>query len=129
MQKKTRVLMVDDARDLLDLYRRVISAQPDMECVEALDSTIGLEEALERSQADVAVIDLTGTGRDGFLAIGAAATARPSCRIIAFSGYDDQATREQARRAGAWTLVSKLDAPAKLLEEIRRAGSAPDPTA
>ena len=69
------------------------------------------------------MVDLVTGGRDAMEAIAAAVDVHPDCRIIVFSGHDDPTTRDNAARAGAWTLVSKHDAPMTLIHEIRRAGA------
>jgi DNA-binding NarL/FixJ family response regulator len=99
----------------------MINRENDLECVDARESTVGLEAAIEQHLADVAVIDLVGPGRDALEAIRSTAAMHPRCRLIAFSGHDDTQTRDEAARAGAWSLVSKHDHPTRLLEEIRRA--------
>jgi DNA-binding NarL/FixJ family response regulator len=115
---------VDDSADIADLYQRLINRQEDMECVGTMESTVGLEEAIGRSGAEVAVVDLVAKGRDSMEAIGASVDVHPDCRVIVFSGHDDPATREEAARAGAWSLVSKHDEPMSLIREIRRAVAA-----
>lgn len=120
MTCRARVLLVDDSEDIRDLYRRLIEKQSDLECVAAMESTVGLEDAVKRTNADVAVIDLVGPGRDALEAIRSVSVACPRCRIIAFSGHDDDTTRDHALQAGAWSLVSKHDDAMTLLDEIRR---------
>ena len=118
---KARVYLVDDSADIRDVYQRMINRQSDLECVGAAESTVGLEEAVRRAGAEVAVIDLVGPDRDALEAIRATAAAAPGCRIIAFSGHDDRETRERATEAGAWGLVSKNQPPMALIEAIRSA--------
>lgn len=118
-----RVLFIDDSKDIRDLYRRLLSREPDLECVATLESTVGLEETIQRTDAQVAVVDLVAPGRDSLDAIRSAAPAFPDCRIIAFSGHDDDATRHAALEAGAWALVSKHQHPLSLIGEIRRVRS------
>ena len=113
------VLVVDDSEDLLDMLRRLIDRQADMRCVCVLESTVGLEDAIAEHSPDVAVVDLVGPGRDAIEGIRSASEKHPSCRIIAFSGHDDQDTIARASDAGAWLLVSKHGDPAHLLEAIR----------
>lgn len=120
MTHRTRVLIVDDSEDILYLYRRLINSQPDMECVATLESTVGLEACAQEHRAEVAVVDLIGPDRSAIEAIRSLSKEHPACRVIAFSGHDDQATCDLALDAGAWTLVSKNDHPTKLLEEIRK---------
>jgi DNA-binding NarL/FixJ family response regulator len=125
MSQRTRVLIVDDSEDILDVYRRLIDTQPDLQCVAALESTVGVEDRAVEHRADIAVIDLIGPDRSAIDAIRGMAAQCPECRVIAFSGMDDEATCDQAFEAGAWSLVSKNDHPMRLLEEIRRVVSLP----
>ena len=118
--RRTRVLLVDDSADIRDLYRRLIEKSDDLQCVESLDSTADLEAAVERSGADVAIVDLIGTGRDPVEAVRSTVSKHPACRIIVFSGHDDEMTRREILQAGATSLVSKYGDVGALLEEIRR---------
>ncbi|MGH7133729.1 MAG: response regulator [Phycisphaerales bacterium] len=120
MARKIRILFVDDSADIIDLYQRLINRTDDLECIGTMESTAGMEAAIHNTLADVAVVDLVGTGRDAFEAIRAAAAACPQCRIIVFSGHDDPDTRAQAKNAGACSLVSKTDHHLTLINEIRR---------
>lgn len=119
-----RVLFVDDSSDIRELYEQIINLEHGLRCVGTLESTVGLEIAIRSTGANVAVIDLVGPGRDAIEAIRAAAGEFPDCRIIAFSGHDDDQTRDLAIDAGAWTLVSKNAPPLALIEEIRQIAAA-----
>jgi len=122
---RTRVLLVDDSRELTGALVRFVAMHPDLECVGELNCADGLVEEVVRRCAEVVVLDLTMPGDCPMGAIRALAARFPSCRVIAHSGYTDPATREEARRAGAWELVGKGD-PRDLLVVIRRAAqSAP----
>jgi DNA-binding NarL/FixJ family response regulator len=120
MPNPTRVLLVDDSADIRDLYQRVLNKTEDLRCVGTLESAVGLEASVQETRAEIAVVDLVRAGRDPFEAIRSTALACPDCRIIAFTGYDDGATRDQVFQAGAWSLVSKHEQPGALVEEIRR---------
>ncbi len=122
---RTRVLLVDDSRDVTGALARFVAMHADLECVGELDCAEGLVEEVVQRRPDVVVLDLTMPGACPLGTIRALAARVPSCRVIAHSGYDDPNTREEARRAGAWELVGKRD-PADLLVVIRRAAqSAP----
>jgi len=75
------------------------------------------------------VLDLTMPGPDPVEAIRVLAERAPSCRVIAFSGYDDPETKDEVCRAGAWGLVSKHGEPRDLLRAIRLAREASPPQA
>ncbi|HYE03070.1 MAG TPA: response regulator transcription factor [Phycisphaerales bacterium] len=115
-----RVILVDDSPDITGLYRRLVDSEPDMCCVGTLGSATGLEQLARGSGADVVVVDLSMPGPEPLEAIRALVEQSPGCRVVAFSGYDDEQTASAAYSAGAWGLVSKHDSPEALLVAIRR---------
>ncbi len=122
---RARVLCIDDAPDITEMLARLIRREPDLDDAGALDSVDGLVAEVERRGATIVVIDLSIPGGEPLKAIRELTARAPSCRIIAYSGYDDPETREAARRAGAWELVSKAIDPREVVRVIRRAASAP----
>lgn len=120
MSTKTRVLLVDDAAEVADVYSRLLNRSADLECVGTRDTADELEAAIAALAPDVLVIDLTMPGRPPLEAIASVAARFPACCILAFSGHDDPQTRERVLDAGAWALVAKDYDPKRLLEEIRR---------
>ncbi len=117
---RTRVLCIDDSPDTIEVLARLVGGTPDMVSVGTLGSTERITEEVILRRADVAVLDLTMPGFAPLEAIGLLAERAPQCRVIAFSGYDDPGTREAARRAGAWELVSKRGEPTDIIDAIRR---------
>ena len=122
---RTRVLCVDDSPDMADMLERLIGSAADMVSVGTLGNAVRICEEVISRRADVVVLDLTMPGPDPLAAIALLAERAPLCRVIAFSGYDDRATREAARRAGAWELVSKSGEPTDIVCAIRRVASGP----
>lgn len=123
---RTRVLCVDDSKDTVDMLARLVGGQPDMVSVGELDCADRIAEEAILRRADVVVLDLTMPGPPPLAAIGLLAERAPRCRVIAFSGYDDPGTREAARCAGAWELVSKGGEPTDIIWAIRRVASRQD---
>ncbi|MDZ4830020.1 MAG: response regulator transcription factor [Phycisphaerae bacterium] len=117
---RTRVLCVDDSADMSEMLALFIRRQPDMEDAGVLGSAEGIVDEVIRCRAAVVVLDLTMPGPSPLEAIRELRNQVPSCRVIAFSGYDDQDTRESAQRAGAWELVSKHGDLSDILKAIRR---------
>jgi len=110
------------------MLARLIRDQPDLEDAGVLDRAEGLVDEVLGQRADVVVLDLTMPGPDPMGAIRALALRVPSCRVIAFSGYDDPEMKDEVRCAGAWGLVSKNGQPADIIRAIRSAGGeAPPP--
>jgi len=115
-----RVLCVDDSRDIGALCRRLVDAEPDMECVGVLESADALVETVLANGPSVVLLDLTMPGKDPLMAIREVAAAAPACRVLAFSGYDGPARIDNIIDLGAWGLVSKDSEPATIVEAIRR---------
>lgn len=118
---RVRVLCVDDSPDIARMLARIIGGEPDLEDAGVLHSAQGIVDKVLRRRVDVVVLDLTMPGPDPIAAIRALAERVPACRVIAFSGYDDDQTRDEVRRAGAWGLVSKSGEPGDIVTAIRRA--------
>ncbi len=126
--RRTRVLCVDDSQDVGEMLARLIRKQPDLDDAGVLDRAEGLVDEVIGRKVDVVVLDLSMPGPDPIEAIRALAQHVPSCRVIAFSGYDDSGTKDEVCRAGAWGLVSKNSQPADILRAIRDPGGAPLPS-
>lgn len=124
MSERIRVLIADDSPDIVELYEQLINGQDDLQCVIALNSARDLECAMEEYRPDAAVIDLTMPGPTPLTVVAALAPKYPHCHFVAYSGYDDSATRTRALAAGCVSVVSKGAHPLKLIEEIRRLSSA-----
>jgi len=121
----TRVMYVDDSADIIDMLAMLTQGQADLEMVGALCSSKGIvEEALHR-RAGVLVMDLTIPGELPLEAIRALTNQAPMCRVIAYSGYDDEKTKDAALLAGAWAFVAKRGDPNDIIKAIRRVASEP----
>lgn len=118
---RLRVLCVDDSPEIARMLARLLRDQDDMESLGVLSSTDGVVDAVARKMAQVLVLDLSMPGMPPLQAIKAVTKEVPSCRVLAYTGYDDPGTRCQARAAGACDLVSKRGDPQDIIHAIRRA--------
>lgn len=71
------------------------------------------------SEPQVILCDLTMPGRDPLEAITELKRIAPHIRIIAFSGYDDQAMQLRARQAGADGFLAKQADVEQICQAIR----------
>jgi DNA-binding NarL/FixJ family response regulator len=69
---------------------------------------------------DIVLMDVTMPGMNGLEATHIIRAEIPSCRVIMVSQHDSQAFMREALRAGASGYVTKSDATADLITEIRR---------
>jgi DNA-binding NarL/FixJ family response regulator len=115
-----KVLVVDDSAAISELYALVIDRTDGLECVGTLASADDLVAEVARLRPDVVLLDLTMPGKDPLAALAELEAAPHQARVIAFSGYDDDATVESVISAGAWGLVSKQEPPTSVIEAVRR---------
>ncbi len=104
---RTRVLLVDDSRDVNGALAMFFATHSNLGCVGELDCADGLVEEVVQRRPGVVVLGLTMPGDCSLGAIRALAALVTSRRVIAHSGFTDPATRKEVRRAGAWKLVGK----------------------
>lgn len=118
MTAPLRVLVLDDAVDLVWALQELLQRDPRFTVTGSRSSADRVLEAVEEAQPDVVVIDLTMPGRPPLQAIKMVSEKAPRCHVVAYTGYDDSATREAAFRAGVRAFVSKEVEPIELLEKI-----------
>jgi DNA-binding NarL/FixJ family response regulator len=116
---RVRVLCADDSPDIADLFRSVISAEADLECVGVVYSADGLERLVAAQRPDVLLLDLSMPGNDTLELVRLLARAIPETRVLVFTGHDDPATRDSVADAGAWGLVPKTGDTARVVGAIR----------
>jgi DNA-binding NarL/FixJ family response regulator len=114
-----KVLFVDDNRQLLAAWQRLISQQPDMAFAGSLTSADELPEAARRIAPDVVLVDLSMDGMDPLDAISAVSRSCPTVRTIVYSGHSRDEWRTRVRDAGAADFIDKSEDPAKVLALIR----------
>lgn len=119
-ERRIRVLVVDDSPDVAEMLVRLLGRERDLESAGALIAADEIVDEVARREVDVVILDLTMPGRPPLEACRALVERSRSCRVIAYSGYDDPATRERARCAGASELVSKNTEPGEVISAIRR---------
>jgi two-component system response regulator DesR len=127
MDRKIRVMCVDDDPGTRSLYRLILGAEPDMECVGTLPSAAGLLRGVTEARAEVVLLDLRMPGPDPLEALRETARARPETRIVVFSGMDDPDLVEEAKASGAAGYLSKDAPPETILETIRAVNRAWSP--
>jgi CheY-like chemotaxis protein len=113
-----KVLLVDDARDIRVLLRRVFNGDGGYEVVgEAVDGQAAIALCGELAP-DVVVLDLAMPVMDGLEALPVIRHQLPDAKIIVLSGFDGARMREPALLAGADAYVEKGNSLMKVLETI-----------
>lgn len=117
---KTRVFIVDDHPLLRKGLTQLIHQEADLiVCGEAGDSKEAME-LVERSNPEVAIIDLILKGADGLELIKNIRALLPKLPILVLSMHEETLYAERVLRAGAKGYLMKAEAPEKVLVALRR---------
>lgn len=119
--RRIRVFHVDDDPDACRLMTWLLRFEPDMEEAGYRTNAAGLPAELERTRADVLLIDLTMHGEDPIDAIREVRQTLPQVRIVVLSGSSDPDRLRLAREAGAAKCVLKSPEIDSTLNAIRSA--------
>ncbi|HMC51808.1 MAG TPA: response regulator transcription factor [Acidimicrobiales bacterium] len=121
---RTRVLIVDDQRTLLDLLEIVVGQQPDLECVGA--ATTGKEaiELAAEHRPDVVLTDYRLPDIDGVEVTVRIKQDQPDVRVIMLTGHgDDARAMLRASMAGVSGFLPKESPIVEVMTAIRMAKS------
>jgi DNA-binding NarL/FixJ family response regulator len=126
-----RVLVVDDHEVVRQGLAALLSATGDLECVGTVaDGDRALAE-VERSAADVVLLDLSMPGRDGLSVIRALRHAGQPVRVLVLTSFLEPERVLEVMQAGADGYLLKDSRAERILEGVRAvaAGQAPlDPS-
>ena len=118
-EETIRVLLADEQSLFREAVRVVLSNEDDLVVVaEARDGLQAIAES-ERVQPDVALLDADLPNCDGIRATEQISLRVPGCRVIVFSGQQDERVLVQALEAGASGYLSKESPLIDLIEATR----------
>jgi two-component system response regulator NreC len=119
VDKKIRVLIIDDHTIVRTGIRLLLNSQPDMEAIgEAENGNIGLALAKE-IRPDVIIMDINMPDMDGIIATRAIKKELPEVRVLALTMHEDSRYFFQMLKEGALGYVLKDAEPDELLDAIR----------
>jgi DNA-binding NarL/FixJ family response regulator len=126
-----RVLVVDDHEVVRRGLAALLSTAADLECVGTVpDGDRALAE-VERSAADVVLLDLSMPGRDGLSVIRALRSAGQPVRVLVLTSFQEPDLVHEVLQAGADGYLLKDSQAERILDGVRAvaAGLAPiDPS-
>jgi DNA-binding NarL/FixJ family response regulator len=111
-----KVLVADDHHLILDALKEMMRTQFSV-C--AVDNSQAFIEAVERFQPDIAVLDVSMPGADGFLTARRVLQHQPSLRIVFLSMHGDPKYVDQAIQVGANAYLSKRLPAQELISAIQ----------
>lgn len=117
---RSRLLLVDDHPVVLDGYRLMLDAQPDLEVCSTAGNEAEALAAVGRERPDLVLTDLNMPGRGGFELIKDLVALHPGVKILVCSMHDEMLYAERALRAGAKGYLTKETSGPAMLAAIRR---------
>jgi len=126
-----RVLVVDDHEVVRRGLAALLGATGDLECVGTVPDGDHVLAEVDRSAADVVVLDLSMPGRDGVSVIRTLRGAGRSVRVLVLSSFQEPDRVLEAMQAGADGYLLKDAQAERILDGVRAvaAGGAPiDPS-
>src|SRR6478736_2088990 len=118
--QKSRILLVEDHRSVLHGYRLILDAEPDLVVCAAVTNASDALTAVEQTQPDLVITDLTLPGRSGLDLVKDLIAIDPNRLILVCSMHDEALYAQRALRAGAKGYIMKdADGPT-FLAAIRR---------
>ncbi len=118
MQQSTirpKLLLGDDHHLILDALRAMMKEEFDIHTV---DNSQSFLKAIEDFQPDVAILDVSMPGADGFITARKVHERRPSLPIVFLSMHSDPKYVEQAALVGAKGYLSKRSPAQELISAI-----------
>lgn len=116
---RSRVLLVDDHPVVRRGLALMIDAEPDLSIVGEAENYEQALDAIARLTPDVAVVDISLSGRSGIDLIKELRTKSPHLPVLVLSMHDESLQAERALRAGAKGYIMKREATANVIGAIR----------
>jgi DNA-binding NarL/FixJ family response regulator len=118
--KAIRILLVDDHPIVRDGLAEAINHEPDLTVCATAEDRPEAMEAIERTQPDLAVIDLMLKNSSGLELIKDVHVRWPKLLILVVSMHDETLYAERVLRAGARGYITKQQATRDILLAIRK---------
>lgn len=114
-----RVVIVDDHAVVREGVRQLLDQESDVQVVGQAGTAEDALAVLERTSADVALIDVNLPGMSGLELARAAAARYPQVRVLVVSAYDDYAYVAEALELGVGGYLLKTATAKELVDAVR----------
>ena len=115
-----KVLLADDQALIRAAFAALLGTESDLQVVAQVGTGDDVVPAAQRTDPDVALLDIQMPGMDGLAAAAALRTAVPSCRAIVHTTFGRPGYLQRAMEAGAAGFLVKDSPPEHLIDAIRR---------
>jgi DNA-binding NarL/FixJ family response regulator len=127
--RRLRLLLADDHTLVFEAIRCLLENDEDLEIVACAEDGSRVLPLVERTKADLVVLDLKMPGMDGLECLKALRERFPKVRVAILSALDSDETIASVLRSGANAFISKSIDPADLPAALRRAATEEEPQA
>ena len=114
-----RTLLVDDHPVVRFGVKHILDAEPDIEVVAELDGMRGLEDAINRFEPDVVLLDLELGEIDGVEALRQVREIAPQLKVIVYTSHDEEDYIIQAAELGVDGYLLKGSPKEEIVGAIR----------
>ena len=115
-----KVLLADDHSIVRAGLRRIVEESGDMEVVAEADDGREAIQLVQKTDPDVAVVDISMPGLDGLEVIGRLQTLKPELPILVLTMHEEGQYVVRTIEAGAKGYLTKQSAPEQLVKAIRK---------
>ena len=119
-RKRIRVYIVDDHPVVRQGIAQLLDQEPDLTVCGEAEEAHGVLEAFKARRPDLAIVDLSLKGSDGFSLLKDLKARAPKVPVLVLSMHDESIYAERVLRVGARGYIMKEAAPAELVSAIRR---------
>src|SRR5437773_2872709 len=120
VQKKSRVVIIEDHPVLSSGLRQLIDNQPDLACVGVADNVLDAKQLVDDRKPDLIVLDLRLKGGDALDFIKTLRVEFAEVKVLVLSQYDELIFAERALRAGAYGYIMKENVTDEVLRAVRK---------
>lgn len=119
--KKIRVVIADDAEEIRNYFRMILSNESDMEVVRVASNGIEAYETVIESKPDVVLMDIQmETNTAGIDAIRKIKEKLPYVKVIVITIHEEDELLFQAYTAGAMDYIIKTSSIVDIIESIKK---------
>jgi DNA-binding NarL/FixJ family response regulator len=123
MTRMIRILIADDHKIVREGVKRLLVDESDFSVVVEASNASEVIAGIRSEPIDVAILDLTMPGRDGFEMIAHVKALQPKLPILVFTMHAHESYALRALRAGADGYLTKDNAVEQLIAAVRRLAS------
>jgi two-component system response regulator DesR len=115
-----RVLLADDQSLVRGALAAMLGLEADIEVVAEVGTGDEVLSAAQRTNPDIALLDVQMPGKDGLTAAAELRAALPACKVVMCTTFGRPGYLSRALAAGAAGFVVKDAPPEQLVEAVRR---------